>query len=853
MWSPGYLVHFRTRPRVTGGFAGPAPRAYIPPLVVAGSAMRARTGAGDRPAVATFAVVAAAVVTVVRCLVIIYVVVQVAIWHSFYTAVPWRLAGPAAAVACAAAVVTGLRRGLPARWLALGDVPVHLALALSAAVFLPPLMRGDTANWLYLALLDTLVLPALFTSARLTVALAAAAAAAFWGGDLLSRPAGGSSPLAAGGFLLALAAAMCWGHSALRRRAAAADAALGRADQEARDQYVLRSRSAERREHERLLHDTVLNTLTALAREDTGRAGAIGRCRHDVALMEQALTDADADVARPPAAGTPTAGVPAAGVPVAGVPVAGVPAAGLLTGLTAVAQEMAGRGLEVTVTSGPPAAGAGPVPPEVAAAVTHAVREALANVAQHAGTTRAAVEVSLADGLEVLVRDAGAGFDPERTDPSRLGVRRSIRERLADVGGLASVRSAPGAGTVVSLRWPGAAGPGAAGPGPPSRGRRRRRLMLPGDGLVRDAYEAELPRTVAGVALIWQVTILIQVLAYLGDYRHPVICLLAWTGMLGVAGWLVPRARRAGMRRPDAAVAVAAAVLVVALVGWQRRSGAVGSVDWSVAGTAWLLALVALFRPAWELATGAVAVFAVHAFFSVRVLGLTTLGMARLEATAYTLVVVLAVFAALRPAFAVHARISAWRSALASQAAAQRAAAAAIQQDRRSRLVLLDAEALPLLRGIAEGRLDPAEPGVRDRCARLAATLRRALSDGAARSGELLAGLEPVLAAARARGVPMEVQVIGDPGRPDREVVAATRAAIDAVVRVLPPHPVLLTVLTSEQDVELYLTFERRPVGRLDVPRMRRAELAAARWRAAVDVDETGAGCLEIRWQRVPA
>jgi hypothetical protein len=377
--------------------------------------------------------------------------------------------------------------------------------------------------------------------------------------------------------------------------------------------------------------------------------------------------------------------------------------------------------------------------------------------------------------------------------------------------------------------------------------------MLPGDSLVRDTYEAGLPRTVAGVAVIWQLTTLVQVLAYLRDYRHPAVCLLAWTGMLGVAGWLVPRARRAGIRRPDAAVAVVTAVAVVALVGWQRRSGAVGSVDWSVAGTAWLLALVALFRPAWELAAAAAAVFAVHAFFSVRVLGLSALGLARLEATGYTLLVVLAVFAALRPAFAVHARISARRTMLASQAAAQRAAAVAIQQDRRSRLELLDAAALPLLRGIAEGRFDPAEPAVRDRCAQLAATLRRALADGPARSGGLLAGLEPALAAARNRGVPMEVQVIGDPGRPGREVVGATRAAIDGMVRVLPPHPVLLTVLASEQDVELYLTFERRPLGRLDLPRMRRAALTAARWRAALDVDETGAGCLEIRWRQVPA
>ena len=37
---------------------------------------------------------------------------------------------------------------------------------------------------------------------------------------------------------------------------------------------------------------------------------------------------------------------------------------------------------------------------------------------------------------------------------ARLGLRRSITERVADCGGHASVWSAPGHGTVVRLSWP---------------------------------------------------------------------------------------------------------------------------------------------------------------------------------------------------------------------------------------------------------------------------------------------------------------------------------------------------------------------------------------------------------------
>jgi signal transduction histidine kinase len=52
------------------------------------------------------------------------------------------------------------------------------------------------------------------------------------------------------------------------------------------------------------------------------------------------------------------------------------------------------------------------------------------------------------------VRDRGAGFDLARVDPARLGLRRSIAERIADCGGQASIWSEPGQGTAVRLSWP---------------------------------------------------------------------------------------------------------------------------------------------------------------------------------------------------------------------------------------------------------------------------------------------------------------------------------------------------------------------------------------------------------------
>ena len=55
------------------------------------------------------------------------------------------------------------------------------------------------------------------------------------------------------------------------------------------------------------------------------------------------------------------------------------------------------------------------------------------------------------------MRDRGAGFDLDRIDRTRLGLRRSIAERIADCGGQAAVWSAPGRGAVVRMCWPASA------------------------------------------------------------------------------------------------------------------------------------------------------------------------------------------------------------------------------------------------------------------------------------------------------------------------------------------------------------------------------------------------------------
>ena len=59
-----------------------------------------------------------------------------------------------------------------------------------------------------------------------------------------------------------------------------------------------------------------------------------------------------------------------------------------------------------------------------------------------------------AGGCVIDVVDNGSGFDPTAVPLSRLGLRVSIEERMANAGGTARIDSAPGRGTRVTLAWP---------------------------------------------------------------------------------------------------------------------------------------------------------------------------------------------------------------------------------------------------------------------------------------------------------------------------------------------------------------------------------------------------------------
>ncbi|HEU5475329.1 MAG TPA: ATP-binding protein [Actinophytocola sp.] len=177
----------------------------------------------------------------------------------------------------------------------------------------------------------------------------------------------------------------------------------------------IRGRGAERVAVDRLLHDTVLPTLDALALgapPDAARAQAVelrGRLREQV---------------RPQALGHE---------------------------LATVLNELSRKGLRAHLVIADPGTG---LPARRRVALRDATREALRNIVRHAGTNQAEVRVErLGAGIAVTTRDRGIGFDQTRRRPG-FGITESIVARMVEVDGWAEVVSQPGWGTRVRLWVP---------------------------------------------------------------------------------------------------------------------------------------------------------------------------------------------------------------------------------------------------------------------------------------------------------------------------------------------------------------------------------------------------------------
>jgi len=200
-----------------------------------------------------------------------------------------------------------------------------------------------------------------------------------------------------------------------RRLEAARQETLGERERLATEQ--------ERNRQHRLLHDSALQTLEAVAGRYDVEPEAIRRqARREATALRRAISG-DLTQLR-----------------------------GLRDNLESLAEEFAERGLhvEMIVTE----LTHEQTDPTTVAALTEATREALTNVLKHSGVKEVVVRaLSEDEGTKITVRDQGKGFDAS-SNQRGFGIDNSILSRLADVGGRADLWSEPGQGTRVELWTP---------------------------------------------------------------------------------------------------------------------------------------------------------------------------------------------------------------------------------------------------------------------------------------------------------------------------------------------------------------------------------------------------------------
>ncbi|SNT26714.1 sensor histidine kinase [Rhodococcoides kyotonense] len=207
------------------------------------------------------------------------------------------------------------------------------------------------------------------------------------------------------------------------RTARILDATIDATHRQASATAAVSARAVERERFDALIHDGVLSTLLAVARQ--GRTdGVVQQAERTLAQLDSlrahgSVTEFDADET----------------------------VAHLRSAATTVDEHITVT--VVTTTDGRYVADAVRT---LGAALSEAVRNSVRHGGDDASRT-VAIGVDT-DLLDVVVRDDGSGFDPAHVPPHRLGIAVSIHGRMNSLpGGSSRLDSAPGAGTTVHLSW----------------------------------------------------------------------------------------------------------------------------------------------------------------------------------------------------------------------------------------------------------------------------------------------------------------------------------------------------------------------------------------------------------------
>ena len=418
-----------------------------------------------------------------------------------------------------------------------------------------------------------------------------------------------------------------------------------------------------------------------------------------------------------------------------------------------------------------------PLPVAVARAVAAATHEALTNVARHADAENTRVEVVQGHGsTRVRITDDGRGFDPARRPADRMGVGRSILQRLDDVGGHAEITSAPGQGTTVDLCWPRSEGSGDIVGWRAAPDRIVRRM------LTRTAWP--------GLATA---ILMIPFVAPQTGHRALLTVVSLTALAVGILAASVLTRRALGARELTGLFVVANLAWAVNLwaVPMDPRFDYLLWMGWGISSLVHLVVLSSAMRAAILVASGWLLVQAGGLLARYQSFDAIVNHSFLLTTGPGDVVVTLCVLAAVQ-------RTARAEAEAARHTSDHRLAAAQLQArshlDRFwSRRVVH--EALPLLTGVADGSIDPREPGAAERARVLETVLRDELVLGpdhadlvAALAGARHAGWQVVAPLTPSDGDgPLDaagslVGMLGEPVRPGQPVTVSAQPASAAVV-----------------------------------------------------------------------
>lgn len=548
------------------------------------------------------------------------------------------------------------------------------------------------------------------------------------------------------------------------RLAAEIDAATVAAEEDLRQARIAREAGMRIAEDARVLHDTAINTLGAIANggfgtADTGQVRE--QCARDVAHL-RALSGESLPRTRPVTAGLREV------FDLPGIPIR-------RSGLDD--DEIERLALRL--------------PEPVTAAIAGCAREAVLNAAKHSGADHVDLELRVADeSLIVTVRDAGVGFAGEA--PAGRGIDASIRGRARDFGFAAEVLSRPGAGTTVALTVP------------------LRRTAVSQDLLPEDESDASIVSLHRRAALWWSIgslTVSVLLTAIDGTRLHGALYAMIAVMVLACVPGLVPWPRRSVPW--IAALLIAGTCAVFFLSAAATGFGSSYPLRWQALAQTGPFVLLLSLRPGRRtLLTGA-------AIWALLVAGLSIAALPESARAAQITAIAGLIGLGFSCVWAAFQRIDGrlGRQALRSR---RRAFAARLRLDletaaQSSYLRGLDAgidSAVGLLDEIAEGRRDPRSEATRAACGEEERYMRQLVQIGPDLV-HLGREVTPTLRYARDRGVRFMLR-LGSTDAPDPQTARGIAAVLlDALAETEPEQSLSATLFPVEGGLQLTIAAPR--------------------------------------------